>query len=354
MTQQATKNAADALKLHISEELTTLRRPKPAKKEKLVGLQVKALGDDDAEMGVGVIWDVVHEEQQTWTDGQVHKVVLLKAEGQPTLSREFSKVSLYDPFVASGRDPVRVSIISRPNETVQYFIGWRGTVAEASKQKAKVNFAHLTDGKIAHTNVSVPTQHLKILAPEDISMLPNQHPLIGKRCTVDPEGAGEIVHVAGRGSRVKVVLDGGERKGVMVDFSNVSFEEMSMSNGGASIAEALPPQAPQKPQPKEEEEETPPPEAAQKLQPAEDEEEEEEEEEEEDDEEELGPSARRRVIPVGDSDAESDDPPQPKRRRGVEKAKAKSVMKRSAGAAAPSQPKRRARRKVASSAQDVN
>ena len=74
-------------------------------------------------------------------------------------------------------------------------------------------------------------------------------------------------------------------------------------------------------------------------------------------EEELGPSvrpsARRRVIPVGDSDAESDDPPQPKRRRGVEKAKAKSVMKRSAGAAAPSQPKRRVRRKVASSAQDV-
>ena len=254
-TQQATKDAAEALKVHISDELATLRRPKTQRKEKIVGLQVKASRDDDAEMGAGVVWDVVHVEQQTWTDGQMHKVVLLKAEGQPNLLRDWSTVSLYDPFQARGPDPVRVTVISRPDQHAQYHIGWRGIVhlAKASAPNVKVNFPFLKMGKIAQMPMLVPRTALRILGDDDISMMPNRHPWLGRRVTVlETNQEGQVVDVDNKG-RVRFRVDG--RKGVLlIETKSSSFDALFSELPGAAdqvspdptpIAEVEAPQQPQ-------------------------------------------------------------------------------------------------------------
>ena len=234
-TRQATKDAAEALKVHNSDEHATLRRRKTQRKKKIVGLQVKASGDDDAEMGAGVVWDVVHVEQQTWTDGQMHKVVLLKAEGQTNLLREWSTVSLYDPFEARGPDPVGVMVISRPAQHAQYHSGWRGIVqlAKASAPNVKVNFPFLKMGKITHMTMLVPRTALQILGDDDISVTPNRHPWLGRKVTALETGqAGEIVDVNNKG-RVRFRVEG--RKGILfIETKSSSFEALFSEQSGAA------------------------------------------------------------------------------------------------------------------------
>ena len=165
----------------------------------------------------------------------MHKVVLLKAEGQPNLLREWSTVSLYDPFEARGTDPVRAMVISRPGQHAQYHIGWRGIVqlAKTSAPNVKVNFPFLKMGNIAHMTMLVPRAALRILGDDDISMTPNRHPWLGRKVTALETGqAGEIVDVNNKG-RVRFRVEG--RKGVLfIETKSSSFEALFSEQSGAA------------------------------------------------------------------------------------------------------------------------
>ena len=331
-TREKVYSSMEAVKECIREEVQKLsgaaNKPAGVKRanNKLAGKKVVA-AQPDHEMG-DETYEICHVEQQTFPDGK-HTVCLIKKEGKPTLTRQLSKLTISDPFIASGVDQCRVVVISRPHENVLYHMGWRGTVAKASSPHAKVNFPYLRAGKIAHTTVSVPREHLQILAEDDVTMSPNQHPWLGRSVTVE-DGPGTIVNVGGNG-RVKIALDGPKskrKKVVFVESRGASFEALFNSSVSATEAE---PQA------------TPQVRAA-----------------------EIDPHVdARSAIPVADSDAESshgpvppqhgadEEPaaPEPKRKRGGEKMK--KAVKRPASAQPP-QPSQRRRRKAVSASQDVD
>jgi hypothetical protein len=334
VTQRATKDAAEALKVHISEELTLLR-PKPTKKEKLVGLQVKASGGDDVEMGDST-FEICHVEAQTWADGEKHTVCIIKAEGKPTLSREFSTLTIHDPFISrDAAQAVRVVVIPHDVEHAQFFAGWRGIVqaAKASAPSVKVNFPLLKMGKIVHAIMMVPRTALEVLVADDISMLPNTHPWLGRRVTTLQTGqAGEIVDV-NRG-RVKIALEDSEPKktAIFIESKGFSFEALFAVQPEAEEAAALP----DPPQAKEAQ-----PQLAAEAPPQ---------------------IEHGGVASVADSDAESDHPasarhgsdeeeeeeeeePVAPKRRGIKPAKAAVVKSQAAGSDEESKPapKRRAK-----------
>ena len=221
LTQQTTKDATVALKSHISEELAALRGPKATKRQQLVGKKVVARSPDH-EMG-----EEVFEICQTFIDGQTQTAVcLLKAEGKPTLLREFSKLAISDKFVSESSEPVRVVVVSRPDESVLYHTGWRGSVVKTSSTTATVNFPYLGDGKIGNKTVAVRKEHLEILAADDVSQMPNKHPWVGESVKVQ-EGMGKIVHVAADQGQVKILLDNSKRKKfAFVESRGSSFDEL--------------------------------------------------------------------------------------------------------------------------------
>jgi len=195
---------------------------------KLVGALVVAAQQPDSEMGDS-IFEISHVESQTWADGAKHTVCILKAEGKPSLSREFNRLSLFDPFVAreTGQS-VRVVVTSHDVKYAQYHHGWRGVVqpaiATARNRNVKVNFGYLKEGVVAQMSVSVPRKHLKILAADDISMNPNRHPWLARRVRTQTGQVGEIVHVD-RG-RVKLVLDGAAKRVLFIASKGFSFEAL--------------------------------------------------------------------------------------------------------------------------------
>jgi hypothetical protein len=346
-TRMQIRSSMDEVKGCVRDEIKKLgfgaKNPGGVKRamSKLVGKKVVA-AEPDQEMG-DVAFEVCHAEEQTFPDGQKRTVCLIKAEGKPTLSREFSKLSpVPDPFGAGSVDqPVRVLVVSTTGESagMRFHMGWRGTVTKVNPSgQVRVNFPYLGDGKVLSRQANVPREHLQILTEDDISMTPNQHPWVGQRVTVE-QGSGEIVHVNDQG-KVKIRIAQGDskrKKIVFVESRGATFEALFNSN--ASRAEA-PPEAVPKQQATEEETE-------QNVEP-------------------------REAISVADSDGESDGGPAPSRlhdsddepiasaakrkKQGAQQMKrAKAPRKRpSAAVAQPSQPKRRVRRKVASSGPDVD
>ena len=230
-------------------------------------------------------------------------------------------------------------VTSRPDENVQYFEGWRGTVANASSPRhVKVNFAFMRDGKIAHKTASISREHLQILTDDDVSIAPNQHPWVGQRVTVE-DGSGEVVHVTDQGKvKIKIAQDDSKRKKIVfVESRGATFEELFNSN--ASTAESPPEAVPKQQATEEESEQHVEPREAISVADS-------------DGENEAGPAPSR----LHDSDDEPIVPAAKRRRQGAEKkTKANAQRKRpSAASAQPSQPKRRVRRKVASAGQDVD
>ena len=96
--------------------------------------------------------------------------------------------------------------------------------AKATAQNVKVNFPYLKEGVVAHTSLSVPRQHLKVLAADDISMSPNRHPWLARRVRTRTGQLGEIVRVD-RG-RVKLALDGPTKRVLFIDSKGSSFEAL--------------------------------------------------------------------------------------------------------------------------------
>ena len=293
---------------------------------KIRGRKVKA-AQPDTEMGDD-IYDVVHVEQQTFPDGQKHTVCLIKAEGKVTLSREFCKLSLSDPFAGNGlEEQVRVVVVSMPPDNgLLYHVVWRGTVQRTrilgSPEACRVNFSYLREGKIANKTVVVSKEHLQILRPDQVSMEPNKHPWVGEVVRVD-EGVGKIVHVTEQG-RVKILLDSKRKRFAYVESRGASFDQLFSRSSAATEVSQQPQAAPAQ-------------QAAEEPVAHAD----------------VGP-----VLSVADSDAESDAPgpaplpreqivpAEPKRRRAADKKKAKPSKKRAAEQ--PAQPKRAGRRRVAS------
>ena len=68
-------------------------------------------------------------------------------------------------------------------------------LAKASAPNVKVNFPYLKGGAVSHASVSVPRQHLQVLADDDISMTPNRHPLLARRVRTLTGQVGKIVRV---------------------------------------------------------------------------------------------------------------------------------------------------------------
>ena len=199
--------------------------------QKLVGKLVVA-AEPDQEMG-DVAFEVCHAEEQTFPDGQKRTVCLIKAEGKPTLSREFSKLSAVpDPFAAGSVDqPVRVLVVSTTGESagMRFHMGWRGTVTKVHpSRQVRVNFPYLGNGKVLSRQATVPRELLQILTDDDVSMLPNIHPWLGRRVTTLQTGqAGEIVDVNSKG-RVKIALETPEKKktATFLESRGSSFETL--------------------------------------------------------------------------------------------------------------------------------
>ena len=108
---------------------------------RLVGATVVAAQQPDSEMGDST-FEICHVEIQTWADGEKHTVCIIKAEGKPSLSREFSTLAIHDPFISrDATQSVRVVVAPHQVEHTQYHIGWRGIVqaAKASAPNVKVN-----------------------------------------------------------------------------------------------------------------------------------------------------------------------------------------------------------------------
>ena len=220
------------------------QRNASAKHGRLVGATVVAAQQPDSEMGDS-IFEVCHVETQTWADGEKHTICIIKAEGKPSLSRELSTLTTHDPFISrDAAQPVRVVVIPHDVEHPQFFVGWRGVVqaAAASAPSVKVNFPLLKMGKIVHVSMMVPRTALFVLGDDDVSMLPNTHPWLGRRVTTVQTGqTGEIVDVSSRG-RVRVALEGLEKKktAVFIESKGSSFEALFTEEPRAEEAPVLP------------------------------------------------------------------------------------------------------------------
>ena len=196
---------------------------------RLLGATVVA-AQPDSEMGDST-FKICHVEAQTWADGEKHTVCIVKAEGKPSLSRELSTLTIHDPFISrDAAQAVRVVVIPHDVEHAQFHVGWRGIVqaATASAPSVKVDFPLLKMGKIVHASMMVPRTSLRILGDDDVSMLPNTHPWLGRRVTTVQGGqAGEIVDVSNKG-RVKIALEGPEKKkaAIFVESKGSSFESL--------------------------------------------------------------------------------------------------------------------------------
>ena len=101
--------------------------------------------------------------------------------------------------------------------------------AKASAPSVKVNCPLLKPkmGKIVHVSMMVPRTALQVLGDDDVSMLPNTHPWLGRRVTTLQTGqTGEIVDVNSRG-RVKVAQEGPEKKtAIFLESRGSSFEAL--------------------------------------------------------------------------------------------------------------------------------
>ena len=325
-TRDRIRDSAEDIKAYIRTELMTLSsgaRRTTGLKSKLAGKKVLAASPDH-EMGDST-YEICHVESQTWADGNKHTVCLIKCEGKPSLSREFSSLTIHDPFISrDATQSVRVVVMSKPNDHVQplhYHVGWRGTVAKVSPSgRVQLNFPYLSDGRVAHKSAAIPREHLQILAEDDVSMMPNQHPWVGKKVTVQ-EGSGEIVHVTDKGkAKIKIAQDGSKKKKIIfVESSCASFE--SLFDSSASPTDGPSQAAPKLPAAQEPTEQHGEP---------------------------------RGAIAVADSDGESDGPALPRPHGSDEESlvpepkKKATPQKRPAGAL-PLQPKKRGRRKAASS-----
>ena len=107
-TRHRITDSAQDIKDYIKAELMTLgtgAKKTNNLKRQLMGKMVVAASPDH-EMGEET-YEISHVEQQTLADGQKHTVCLIKAEGRATLSREFSKLSVSDPFQDHGGVPER-------------------------------------------------------------------------------------------------------------------------------------------------------------------------------------------------------------------------------------------------------
>ena len=207
---------------------------------RLVGATVVA-AQPDHEMG-DVTFEICNVEQQTWVDGEKHTVCLIKAEGKPSLCRDFSTLTLYDPFISrDATQSIRVVVTPHDAKHAQFHVGWRGiVVAKASTQNVKVNFPILKMGKIAHASMLVPKTALRILGDDDISMLPNIHPWVAKRVkTLQTGQAGEIVDVTNRG-RVKVAVEGPGKRAIFIESKGASFEALFTAEPEAEMVPELP------------------------------------------------------------------------------------------------------------------
>ena len=174
-------------------------------------------------------------------DGEKHTVCIIKAEGKPRLSREFSSLAIHDPLISrDATQSVRVLVVSTTGESagVRFHMGWRGTVTKASPSgQVRVSFPYLSQGKVLSRQVNVPRERLQILTDDDVSMAPNQHPWVGRSVTVQ-EGLGEVVRVTDQGRvKIKVAQDGVRKKKiVVVESRGASFDELF--NNSASPADA--------------------------------------------------------------------------------------------------------------------
>ena len=260
-TREQLRSSTDAVKECIRDEVKKLlgsggNHPGAGKRAntRLVGTMVVA-AQQDLEMG-DETFKICHVESQTWADGNKHTVCLIKCEGKPSLSREFSSLILHDPFVArDATHSVRVVVVPHQVEHAQFHTGWRGVVqaAKATAQNIKVNFPLLKMGRIVHVGMLVPKTALRILGDDDISMTPNRHPWLGRKVTALETGhAGEIVDVNNKG-RVRFRVDG--RKGVLfIETKSSSFEALFSEQPGSAdqvspdptpVAEVEAPQQPQ-------------------------------------------------------------------------------------------------------------
>ena len=235
-TREKVHSSTEAVKECIRDEVNKLsfgaRNPGGVKRAmgKLVGSNVVA-AEPDQEMG-DVAFEICHAEEQTFPDGQKRTVCIIKAEGKPTLSREFSTLSAVpDPFAAGSVDrPVRVLVVPTTVESAgtRFHVGWRGTVTKVSPSgQVRVNFPYLGDGKVFSRQANVPREHLQILTDDDVSMSPNKHPWVGERVTVEG-GSGEVVHVNDQGRvKIKIAQDGSERKKIVfVESRGATFEAL--------------------------------------------------------------------------------------------------------------------------------
>ena len=210
----------------------------------LVGLNVVAAQQPDSEMGDST-FEVCHVETQTWADGEKHTVCIIKAEGKLSLSREFSTLAIHDPFISrDGTQSVRVVVIPHHVEHAQFHVGWRGVVqaAKAAAPSVNINFPLLMMGKVVHVSMMVPRTALRILGDDDVSMLPNTHPWLGRRVTIVHIGqTGEIVDVSGRG-RVKVALEDQSKakRAIFIESKGSSFETLFNVQPEAEVAPVLP------------------------------------------------------------------------------------------------------------------
>jgi len=259
-TREQMRSSADAVKECIRDELKKLSSGgnhagggKRAN-SRLIGSKVVA-AQPDQEMG-DETFEICHVESQTWADGAKHTVCIIKSEGKPSLSREFSSLVLHDPFIArDATHSVRVVVVPHQVEHAQFHTGWRGMVqaAKATAQNVKVNFPLLKMGRIVHVGMLVPKTALRILGDDDISMTPNRHPWLGRKVTALETGhAGEIVDVNNKG-RVRFRVDG--RKGVLfIETKSSSFEALFSDElqAEAQVSRDPPPaaeiEAPQQPQ----------------------------------------------------------------------------------------------------------
>jgi hypothetical protein len=255
-TRDRIRDSAEDIKAYIRTELMTSSsgaRRTTGLKSKLAGKKVLAASPDH-EMGDST-YEICHSEQQTWADGAKHTVCIIKSEGKPSLSREFSSLLLHDPFIArDATHSVRVVVVPHQVEHAQFHTGWRGMVqaAKATAQNVKVNFPLLKMGRIVHVGMLVPKTALRVLGDDDISMTPNRHPWLGRKVTALETGhVGEIVDVNNKG-RVRFRVDG--RKGVLfIETKSSSFEALfSEEPAEAQVSPDPPPaaevEAPQQPQ----------------------------------------------------------------------------------------------------------
>jgi hypothetical protein len=248
-TREQVRSSTDAVKECIRDEVKKLlgsggNHPGGGKRAntRLVGTMVVA-AQQDLEMG-DETYEICHVESQTWADGAKHTVCIIKSEGKPSLSREFSSLVLHDPFVArDATHSVRVVVVPHQVEHAQFHTGWRGVVqaAKATAQNVKVNFPYLKEGVVAHTSVSVPRQHLEVLAADDISMSPNRHPWLARRVRTQTGQLGEIVRVD-RG-RVKLALEGPTKRVLFIDSKGSSFEALFSEEPVEAQVSRDPPQA---------------------------------------------------------------------------------------------------------------